>query len=101
MTEEDPGTKGLDWVGVVQRLRTIAGEGLAYSENPYDRDRDRRLAELADEVVTAQTGSLASDGEAVRLTVAPETETAPGNALDSSALRSISPYRHLSSAACA
>jgi len=65
MTGNAPITEGLDWVGVVQRLRTIAGEGLAYSENPYDRDRYRRLAELADEVITVETGSLSRNGEAV------------------------------------
>ncbi len=65
MTEKDPDAKALDWVGVVQRLHTIAGEGLAYSENPYDRDRYRRLAELADEIVGAQYGPLTRETRAV------------------------------------
>ncbi len=65
MIADEPGSQDLDWIQVVQRLRTIAGEGLAYSENDYDRDRYRRLAELADEIVTAQSGSLSTGGEAV------------------------------------
>jgi len=47
--------KRLDWLLVVQRLRRVAEAGLAYSENPYDRERYTQLVRLASEVAAAGT----------------------------------------------
>ena len=65
MTKDGTTHRGLDWVSVVQRLRTIAGEGLAYSEEPYDLDRYRRLDALAREITAASAGLEAGDLETV------------------------------------
>jgi ADP-ribose pyrophosphatase YjhB (NUDIX family) len=43
----------LDWLLVVQRLRRVAEAGLAYSDNPYDRERYAELVRLASEIVGA------------------------------------------------
>jgi ADP-ribose pyrophosphatase YjhB (NUDIX family) len=43
----------LDWLQVVDRLRTIAGEGLTYGHDAYDRDRYARLNHLAAEIAAA------------------------------------------------
>ena len=45
--------KPLDWLDVVQRLRRIADAGLAYSENPYDRERYAELVRLNAEIAAA------------------------------------------------
>jgi ADP-ribose pyrophosphatase YjhB (NUDIX family) len=50
--------KRVDWLLVVQRLRRVAEAGLAYSDNPYDRERYTQLMRLASEI--AETGMDAS-----------------------------------------
>lgn len=43
------------WLGWVQRLQAIAQIGLAFSTDPYDRERYEQIRELAVEMAAAQT----------------------------------------------
>lgn len=45
-----------DWLNWARTLQAIAQTGLTYAENPYDRERYRKLHELAVEIFTAHTG---------------------------------------------
>ena len=46
--------KWLDWV---QRLQAAAQDGLAFTENPFDRDRYGQIRELAAEIAAEHTGT--------------------------------------------
>jgi 8-oxo-dGTP pyrophosphatase MutT (NUDIX family) len=50
------GAARFDAAAVLDELRTIAYEGLAFAENPYDRTRYERLRDIALDGYTALTG---------------------------------------------
>lgn len=52
----------MDWLEVVHELQLIAQAGLAYSENPFDRERYSRLLVLA-----AQVAAVPLDGPVERV----------------------------------
>jgi len=44
------------WLEWAQRLQAIAQTGLAYTPDPYDKERYTQLRQLASEILAAQTG---------------------------------------------
>ncbi len=45
------------WLAWAQRLQALAQSGLAYSENPYDRERYQAVGEVAAEMAAACSGA--------------------------------------------
>ncbi len=54
-----------DWLTWTRELQAIAQTGLAFTRDPYDRERYERLRALASEVMAAHTGALAERVEAL------------------------------------
>ncbi len=53
------------WLAWSQKIQAIAQGGLAYSTNPFDRDRYKELSGIAAEIMAVQTGS--ETGEVQRI----------------------------------
>ena len=53
------------WLRWSQRIQAIAQSGLAYTTNPFDRERFKELSAIAAEMMAVQTASDA--GEVMRM----------------------------------
>jgi ADP-ribose pyrophosphatase YjhB (NUDIX family) len=72
MTENLTGTGPPPWLAFVQRVRAVAQTGLAYTENPYDRERYTTLLHLA-----ADAAAIGADALAATMRELFEEETGP------------------------
>lgn len=52
---EGEGTVMSEWTDFAMRIQSIAQAGLAYGENPYDRERYEQLREIAAQMVALET----------------------------------------------
>ena len=53
-------TRAPDWLNWARTIQALAQTGLTYAENPFDRDRYQKLAELAVEIFAAHTNESAA-----------------------------------------
>lgn len=49
------------WLAWSQKIQAIAQSGMAYTANPFDRDRYKELSGIAAEIMAVQTGSEAGE----------------------------------------